>query len=83
MIDRNVKHIHLYGIDNVLTKAADPAFMGFCIKHNCEVANKVVARANAAEKVGVSATRNGKLCIVEYSELPESMTGSDASGKLI
>ena len=83
MLNRGVRHVHLYGIDNVLTKSADPAFIGYCIKHNCEVANKVVARANAAEKVGVSATRNGRLCIVEYSELPESMTGVDAEGRLI
>ncbi|CAE7569972.1 uap1l1, partial [Symbiodinium microadriaticum] len=83
MLTRGVRHIHLYGIDNILTKAADPAFIGYCIKHNCDVANKVVARANASEKVGVSATRNGRLCIVEYSELPESMTGVDSNGRLI
>jgi phosphoacetylglucosamine mutase len=83
MLDRKIKHIHLYGIDNVLTKSADPAFIGYCIKNNCEVANKVVARANAGEKVGVSATRSGKLCIVEYSELPASMTGTDVNGVLI
>ena len=83
MLDRNVKHLHVYGIDNVLTKSVDPGFIGFCIDNNVEVANKVVPRADASEKVGVTAVREGKMCIVEYSELPEEMTGCDSGGKLI
>jgi UDP-N-acetylglucosamine/UDP-N-acetylgalactosamine diphosphorylase len=83
MLDRNVKHLHIYGIDNVMTKSVDPGFIGFCIQNNVEVANKVVPRADAAEKVGVTAVRDGRMCIVEYSELPVEMTGCDKSGKLI
>ena len=83
MMDRNVKHLHIYGIDNVLTKSVDPGFIGFCIENNVEVANKVVPRADASEKVGVTAVREGRMCIVEYSELPVEMTGCDVTGKLI
>jgi UDP-N-acetylglucosamine/UDP-N-acetylgalactosamine diphosphorylase len=83
MMDRQVKHLHVYGIDNVLTKSVDPGFMGFCIQNNVEVANKVVPRADASEKVGVTAVREGRMCIVEYSELPVEMTGCDVEGKLI
>ena len=83
MMDRNVKHLHIYGIDNVLTKSVDPGFIGYCIENGVEVANKVVPRADASEKVGVTAVREGKMCIVEYSELPPEMTGCDSRGKLI
>jgi UDP-N-acetylglucosamine/UDP-N-acetylgalactosamine diphosphorylase len=83
IIDRKVKHLHIYGIDNVLTKSVDPGFIGFCIHNNVEVANKVVARLDASEKVGVTAVRDGRMCVVEYSELPPEMTGYDTNGRLI
>ena len=83
MLDRKIKHLHIYGIDNVMTKSVDPGFIGYCISNNFEVANKVVPRANADEKVGVTAVRDGRMCIVEYSELPSEMTGCDENGKLI
>ena len=55
MKTRGVKHLHIYGIDNVLTKSADPAFVGCCIARDSDVGNKVVWRASASEKVGVAA----------------------------
>mmetsp|Transcript_1776 Transcript_1776/g.2789 ORF Transcript_1776/g.2789 Transcript_1776/m.2789 type:complete len:482 (-) Transcript_1776:202-1647(-) len=83
MTSMGVRHVHVYGIDNVLTRSADPAFIGVCIERGVELANKVVHRAGPEEKVGVTAQRAGRMCVVEYSELPPSMTGADEDGKLI
>ena len=44
------EHLHIYGIDNILTKSLDPLFLGICIKNNVECGNKVIWRANKNEK---------------------------------
>lgn len=94
MLSHGIEHLHIYGIDNILTKSVDPIFLGYCISSGYQIGNKVVQRLNANEKVGVSALRSfthpvtlqtslRRLCIVEYSELPPECTGEDKDGKLI
>ena len=84
MTNRGVKHLHIYGIDNVLTKSADPLFIGACIERNVEVGNKIVWRANKSEKVGTTVTVGGKMKIIEYSEIPRELAeAEDENGKLI
>lgn len=81
---RNIHHLHIYGIDNILTKSLDPAFIGLCISQSAECGNKVVWRRNSAERVGVTATRKNRMCVIEYSEIPNHMScKSDSNGKLI
>lgn len=65
-----VKYTHVYSVDNILVNVADPVFTGYCISTNAQVGAKVVPKDYPEEKVGVFATKNGKLCVVEYSELP-------------
>lgn len=84
MILRGVEHLHIYGIDNVLTKAVDPYFIGACIHNQAEVGNKVVWRASKGEKVGVTAQLDGRMYILEYSEIPQQLAeSSDSNGKLL
>ena len=73
---RGLMHLHAYGIDNVLTKSIDPAFIGMCIRDGADCGNKVVQRLNKDEKVGVTVLRNGKMFVAEYSELPPSIASS-------
>ena len=84
MLRRGIEHLHVYGIDNVLTKSLDPAFLGVCIANKVECGNKVVWRANKAEKVGVSVSINGRMSVLEYSEIPTNLAeAEDSDGKLI
>jgi UDP-N-acetylglucosamine/UDP-N-acetylgalactosamine diphosphorylase len=81
---RGIRHLHVYGIDNMLTRSADPVFIGYCIHENAEAGNKVVWRAGPDERVGVIAKRAGRTQVVEYSELPTEMAAlRDADGKLV
>jgi UDP-N-acetylglucosamine/UDP-N-acetylgalactosamine diphosphorylase len=81
---RGVKNLHVYGIDNILTKSADPAFLGACIRDKIEVGNKVCWRADKSEKVGVSVDHKGKMLILEYSEISRTLAdATDDSGKLV
>jgi UDP-N-acetylglucosamine/UDP-N-acetylgalactosamine diphosphorylase len=73
MKQRGIQHIHVFSIDNSLTKPADPVFVGYCISQKADCGNKVVWKADAHEKVGVIAERGGKPCVVEYSEITKEM----------
>lgn len=61
------------------------AFLGFCISRNADCGNKVVWKTDAHEKVGVMALRDGKPCIIEYSDIDtETVEQRDpATGKLL
>jgi len=73
MKDRGVEHIHAFAIDNALVRPADPVFIGHCIIEKADCGNKVVWKKDADEKVGVIAEKNGKPCVIEYSELSVPM----------
>ncbi|GMF46247.1 unnamed protein product [Phytophthora fragariaefolia] len=81
---RNVQYLHVFSVDNVLCKVADPLFIGYCIDQDADCANKVVWKTRPEESVGVVAKRNGAYCVVEYSELDRvaSEQVDPATGKL-
>ena len=70
---RNIKHVHLFSVDNVLIKPADPIFLGYCATRDdgkgADCGNKVVWKTDPIERVGVVAERGGRPCIVEYTEI--------------
>lgn len=74
MRTRGIKYVHAFGVDNALVRPADPIFVGYCINRNADCGNKVLWKTSPGEKVGVVATRGGKPCIVEYSDISASMS---------
>lgn len=79
-----VKYLHVFSVDNVLCKTADPLFIGYCIDKNADCANKVVWKSRPEESVGVVAKKNGKFCIIEYSEMEKAACElvNETNGKL-
>lgn len=76
-------YVQIIGVDNALNKVLDPVQIGYTHNQNLQASLKCVAKRNAAEKVGVVGTRNGKYDVVEYSELPEEMANeTNADGSL-
>lgn len=73
MVQRGILHIHTFAIDNSLVKPADPNFIGYCIQTKADCGNKVLWKSDPHEKVGVIAEKDGKPCVVEYSELSKDM----------
>lgn len=81
---RGIKYIHVFGVDNALVKPADPTFVGYCIQQNADCGNKVLWKTSPDEKVGVVATKDGKPCIVEYSDISKEMSErTDENGRLV
>eukprot|EP00095_Tigriopus_kingsejongensis_P007608 snap_masked-scaffold417_size177606-processed-gene-0.19 protein:Tk07608 transcript:snap_masked-scaffold417_size177606-processed-gene-0.19-mRNA-1 annotation:"hypothetical protein DAPPUDRAFT_130439" len=82
MKKRGIKNINLYCVDNILAQVGDPAFVGYCISKNADCANKVVAKSDPHESVGVTCKVNGKHQVVEYSEITKEVaekTNADGS----
>lgn len=73
MEKHKIECIDSYCVDNILAKIADPLFIGYCRNEQVECGARVVAKRDAREKVGVFALRNGKVEVVEYSEMDEEM----------
>ena len=84
MKDRGVEYLHIFGIDNVLTKSLDPLFIGICIDRDIDCGTKVVKRASKSEKVGVTAVIENQMHVLEYSELPLTLADAlDDDGNLL
>lgn len=84
MSNRGIKYLHVFSIDNALTKIADPAFIGYCIMKDSDCGNKVVWKNGPHEKVGVIAEKDGMSCVVEYSEITtDDAERTDLDGRLV
>ncbi|OAB62183.1 hypothetical protein AY599_14660 [Leptolyngbya valderiana BDU 20041] len=83
-----VEHLSYFQVDNPLVTPIDPVFLGGHAGaggavSSGEFSSKMVAKANAGEKVGVFARCDGRTRVVEYSDLPEELaSATDEQGRL-
>lgn len=70
MRNRGIDLIFYFQVDNVLVNIADPVFLGYHLQKDAEMSAKVVAKTDPREKVGVLGYIDGRLGVIEYSDLP-------------
>ena len=70
MAREGVDTLSYFQVDNPLVRCIDPAFLGFHLLRGSEMSSKMVPKAYAEEKVGLFCVRDGRTCVVEYSDMP-------------
>ncbi len=80
---QKIHHIFYFQVDNPLVNVADPVFLGHHLAADAEVSSKVVRKDGPADKLGNLVLIDGSCCIIEYSDLPESLgRQTDEQGQL-
>ncbi len=80
---RGVEHISYFQVDNPNVKPLDPLFIGLHALQSAEMSAKLLPKAGPFEKVGNFCRIDGRLSVIEYSDMPDALAEQrDASGKL-
>jgi UDP-N-acetylglucosamine/UDP-N-acetylgalactosamine diphosphorylase len=86
MEGRGVEAISYFQVDNPLAPVLDPIFLGLHAdetRSSGEFTSKMVSKAGPDEKVGVFGSIDGRLGVVEYSDLSEAeANATDEAGRL-
>lgn len=78
-----VKYVHVYCVDNILVRVADPAFVGFAVQRQLAAVAKAVNKRSADEPVGVFGLIDDRLRVLEYSEITcQQSESTDSDGRL-
>lgn len=73
MNQRGIEHLSYFQVDNPLVHVIDPLFLGLHDLTGSEMSSKTISKAHALEKVGNFCIGDGKLQVIEYSDLPEEL----------
>lgn len=80
---RGVEHLSYLQVDNPLVHVLNPLFLGLHDLTGSEMSSKTVPKADALEKVGNFVVADGKVQVIEYSDLPEHLARqTDSDGAL-
>lgn len=81
---KGIRYLNFVLIDNPLADPFDAELLGYQARTQSDVVLKCTMRRDAQEKVGVIAKQDGKVTVVEYSEIPQKeKTATLADGSLL
>lgn len=73
MRKRGVEFISYWQVDNPLVNILDPLFIGLHALDEAEMSAKAITKAGPKEKVGNFCLVDGKVTVIEYSDLPDEL----------
>jgi UDP-N-acetylglucosamine/UDP-N-acetylgalactosamine diphosphorylase len=71
---RGVEFISYFQVDNPLINIFDPLFIGLHALDKAEMSSKAVIKSEPKERVGIFALVNGRVTVIEYSDLPDELS---------
>jgi UDP-N-acetylglucosamine/UDP-N-acetylgalactosamine diphosphorylase len=71
MQKRGVEFLSYWQVDNPLIRVIDPLFIGLHVLDQAEMSSKALIKAEPMEKVGNFCLVDGKVTVIEYSDLPD------------
>ncbi len=72
MCDRGLERLFYMQVDNPLVALGEPLFLGWHLLNDSELSTQVVAKRSPDERVGNVVQVDGRVQIIEYSDLPAS-----------
>ncbi|MGD8500317.1 MAG: UDPGP type 1 family protein [Phycisphaerales bacterium] len=84
MKKRGVEFLSYWQVDNPLINIFDPLFIGLHVLDEAEMSSKAVIKAGPKEKVGNFCLIDGRVTVIEYSDLPDELAErQNADGSLV
>ncbi len=73
MARRGIELISYFQVDNPLVRCIDPLFLGLHELNAAEMSAKSLPKRSPMEKLGNFCLIDGKVCVIEYSDMPEAL----------
>lgn len=84
MKQRGIEHLSYFQVDNPIVHCIDPLYLGLHDLTGSEMSSKTIGKSGPLEKVGNFCRADGKIQVIEYSDLPNELahqTNPDGSLK--
>ena len=72
MRQRGIEHLFYFQVDNPLVDICSPEMIGHHLLAESELTTQVVAKLDPLERVGNVVQADGRLYVIEYSDLPDA-----------
>ena len=84
MASAGVEHISYFQVDNPLVSVVSPFFVGLHDMRGSEMSSRALEKTGPFEKLGNYCVADGKLTIIEYSDMPRELAETrGADGRLL
>ena len=75
LLQRGIRYLFYAQIDNPLVQLCDPAMLGYHRRSGAEASTQVVRKQDPLQRVGNVVLLDGRLQVIEYSDLPAALAG--------
>ncbi len=73
MTRRGIEHVFYFQVDNPLVDICSPELLGYHLLARSELTSEVVAKKSPKDRVGNVVQVDGRLRVIEYSDLPDEI----------